>query len=65
MQFSEIENCTFEPEAGSLNPHSLKYDKNRGIAEGEFVAGEFFTKMGTNLINSDARIYKKGILKRA
>ena len=65
MQFSEIENCTFEPAAGSLNPHSLKYDKKRGIAEGEFVAGEFFTKMGTDLINSNPEIYKKGILKRA
>lgn len=65
MQFSEIENCTFEPEAGSLNPASLKYDKKRGLAEKEFVAGEFFTKMGPDLINSNPGIYKKGILKRA
>ena len=65
MQFSEIENCTFEPEAGSLNPASLKYDKKRGIAEKEYVAGEFFAKMGTDLIKSNPTIYKKGILKRA
>jgi hypothetical protein len=65
MQFSEIENCTFEPKAGNLNPHSLAYDKKRGIAEKDFVAGEFVAKMGTDLINSDPSIYKKGILKRA
>lgn len=65
MQFSEIENCTFEPQAGNLNPHSLAYDKKRGIAEKDFVAGEFFAKMGTDLINSNPSIYKKGILKRA
>lgn len=65
MQYSEIENCKFEPETGSLNAHSLKYDRKRGIAEKEFVAGEFFTKMGTDLINSNPGIYKKGILKQA
>lgn len=68
MQFSEIENCTFEPSAGSLNPHSIKYEQKtqkRGVAEKESAAGEFFTKMGTDLINSNPSIYKKGILKRA
>ena len=65
MQLSEVENCTFEPCAGNLNPHSIKYDKKRGIAEKEFVAGEFFTKMGTDLVNSDPGIYKAGILKRS
>ena len=65
MQFSEIENCTFEPAAGSLNPHSLNYDKKRGIAEKEFVAGEFFAALGTDLMGKHPSIYKKGILKRA
>ena len=57
MQFSEIENCKFEPETGTMN-------RNK-VDNSEFVAGEFFTKMGVNLVSSNPRIYKQGVLKQA
>jgi hypothetical protein len=38
MQFSEIENCKFEPQCGSLAS-----DKEK-----EAVAGEYFEKFGPN-----------------
>lgn len=57
MQFSEIENCTFEPETGTMN-------RNK-IDNTEFVPGEFFTKMGMNLTNSNPKIYKQGCIKQA
>ena len=38
MQFSEIENCKFEPQCGSLASNNEK----------EAVAGEYFDKFGPN-----------------
>ena len=56
-QFSEIENCKFEPETGTMN-------RNK-IDNSEFKAGEFIDKMGVNLVSSNPKIYKQGVLKQA
>ena len=58
MQFSEVENCKFEPELGALNPNAKKESE-------EVVPGEFFNKLGVNFATRNPRIYKQGVLKKA
>jgi len=47
MQFDEIENCKFEPEAGALNRHQYK-GQNKAEGEEEAEPGAYFNKMGVN-----------------
>jgi hypothetical protein len=60
MTFEEVENCTFEPNCGSMNPNSSK-----AVQEVVQAPGEFFDKLGVNFSTSNPKIYKKGILKKA
>ena len=53
MQFEEIENCRFEPNAGTMNPHAKKE-----IQETDIVPGEYFKAMGVNFSTSYPKIYK-------
>jgi hypothetical protein len=55
MQFSEIENCKFEPQCGSLAS-----DKEK-----EAVAGEYFEKFGPNFQTKNPELYKYGKMKIA
>jgi hypothetical protein len=55
MQFSEIENCKFEPQCGSLAD-----DKEK-----EAVAGEYFAKFGINFQSKNPELYKYGKMKIA
>jgi len=60
MLQSEIDNCTFEPKIGSMNP--IKQAE-------ETKPGEFFDKLGLDfdkcLVNDCPKIYKLSILKKS
>jgi hypothetical protein len=70
MLRTEQENCTFEPEAGSLNPHlelALKVMPNlkkEGYTD-EPDPEKYFKNLGTNFAKSHPEVYKSGVLKRA
>ena len=55
MQFSELENCKFEPQCGSL-----ANDKEK-----EAVAGEYFDKFGDNFQTKNPELFKYGKMKQA
>lgn len=70
MLNSELENCTFEPEAGSMSKYidaALKVNPN---LEREGLLNEpdpeaYFNKLGKNFEQSHPEVYKAGVLKRA
>ena len=67
MQYSEVENCTFEPEAGSLHPNwrnIAKISKEQRF-RADTVPGEYFNRMGDNFCKSNPALYKKGKFKKA
>jgi hypothetical protein len=55
MQFSELENCKFEPQCGSL----------ANDREKEAVAGEYFDKFGENFKTKNPELFKYGKMKQA
>lgn len=60
MQFSEVENCTFEPEISAPPPGAnMNEEADRG------VPGAFVKRMGTDFSRSDPSIYKFGKIRRA
>lgn len=61
MTFEEIENCTFEPNCGKQNPHKYRGEGGGGGDDQK----NFFDNMGDNFVNSNPKIYKEGILKKA
>lgn len=67
MTFSELENCTFEPEAGCLNRHWQKAmaSNNDERMRIEAVPGEFFGRLGENFSKAEPAIYKRGKMKKA
>lgn len=67
MTFEEIENCTFEPEAGCLNKHWQKATRliNDERLRKEAVPGEYFDRLGDNFCKAEPAIYKRGKLKKA
>ena len=68
MKPEEAENCTFEPNAGSLHP-----DWDRACRQYRFGAefskggepGQFFEKLGPNFCSSNPNLYKLGKLKKS
>lgn len=71
MLQSETENCTFEPEAGSLsktNHLTLKVLPNLardGVLTSEPDPEAYFKKLGKNFEKSHPEVYKAGVLKKA
>lgn len=67
MTFEEIENCTFEPEAGCLNRHWAKATRiiNDARMKQAAVPGEFFERLGDNFCKAEPAIYKRGKMKKA
>ena len=67
MTFEEIQNCTFEPEAGCLNRNWKKATRiiNDERLKKEAVPGEFFDRLGDNFCKAEPAIYKRGKLKKA
>lgn len=59
MMQSEIDNCTFEPNSGCLDP--VNYLR----APPEANAGEFFGNIGDNFCKSNPDLFKSGKLKKA
>ena len=59
MMQSEIENCTFEPNTGCLDP--MNYKK----AGEEAQPGKFFENIGENFCFSNPSLFKQGKLKKA
>ena len=60
MKISEQQNCTFEPQAGNLDPR-WGYVKNitkEAHLVAETVPGEFFERMGDNFCKSNPDLYK-------
>jgi hypothetical protein len=60
MKVSELENCTFEPNAGALNvnwKHVVQNTKEPRLKQ-ESIPGEFFDRMGENFCKSNPQIYK-------
>ena len=70
MLNSEVENCVFEPEAGSMSRTialALKANQNLrkdGLLD-EADPEEFVKKLGQNFEKSHPEVYKLGVLKRA
>jgi len=67
---TELENCTFEPEAGTLSKNmkdTLRANPNLGNSEivKEPEPDAFFLKLGKNFERSHPEVYKAGVLKRA
>lgn len=62
MMQSEIENCTFEPNSGSLDPRNYNHPAYK---DGEANPGQYFEKMGDNFCKSNPDLYKSGKLKKA
>ncbi len=55
MKVSELENCTFEPNAGALNinwKHVVQHTKEPRLKQ-ESIPGEFFDRMGENFCRSN------------
>jgi hypothetical protein len=70
MLNSEMENCFFEPEAGSMSlTIALALKANPNLRKDGFLSEPdpkaFVEKMGENLQKSNPEVFKKGILKRA
>lgn len=70
MLNSELENCTFEPEAGSMNKNiPLVLSANPNLQKEGFVEEPdpeaYFSKLGTNFETSHPEVYKLGVLRRA
>ena len=70
MSNDDQENCRFEPEAGSLNPHFWSLPKSKFPCPVHLMTTadteeDFQKKHGPNLKNTYPEIYKKGILKKA
>lgn len=70
MVSSDSQNCTFEPEAGSLNKNIEQVIRanpnlNRDGFFEEPEADAFFTKLGKNFEKSHPEVYKAGVVKRA
>jgi hypothetical protein len=67
MTFEEIENCTFEPEAGCLNRNWAKATRmiNDERMRKPAVPGEFFARLGDNFCKAEPAIYKRGKMKKA
>lgn len=68
MLESEAENCTFEPQTGSLAPFvSLAIKKYPGVSKyytKESVGiSEFAKSMGNNFQDRHKEVYKEGVLK--
>ena len=67
---SEIDNCTFEPEAGSMSKNiedtmrAVPNLRKEGI-ENEPDPEAYFKKLGKNFETSHPEVYKAGVLKRA
>lgn len=67
---SELDNCTFEPEAGTMSKNindMLKANPNLGNSEviKDPEPDAFFIKLGKNFEKSHPEVYKAGVLKRA
>jgi len=60
MTFEEVENCTFEPNCGTMDTCAKKNHEGE-----EIIPGQFFDKLGVNFATSNPKIYKMGILKKA
>ena len=70
MTNSDIQNCTFEPEAGSMSKNlELALRANPNLRKEGFLdepdPEAYFTKLGKNFESSHPEVYKAGILKRA
>jgi hypothetical protein len=70
MLRSEIDNCTFEPEAGSMSKNiDLTLRTNPNLAREGFTDDPdpeiYFKKLGKNFESSHPEVYKAGVLKRA
>ena len=70
MSRDEIENCTFEPEAGTMSQslhHTLRVHPNLNREEftNEPDPEAYFTKLGTNFEKSHPEVFKAGIIRRA
>jgi hypothetical protein len=66
MKMDEIENCTFEPNVGSLNPVKPSKNVTKNAPERLFAEtkpGEFFESLGVNFCKSNPKIFKQGIMK--
>jgi hypothetical protein len=67
---TELKNCTFEPEAGTMSKNmtdTLKANPNLGNSEviKDPEPDAFFLKLGKNFEKSHPEVYKAGVLKRA
>ena len=68
MKPEEAANCTFEPNAGSLNPHWERACRQYRFPEETRKGaepGQFFEKLGANFCNSNPNLYKLGKLKKS
>lgn len=70
MTNSELQNCTFEPEAGSMSKHlEAALQANPNLRKEGFTdepdPEAYFQKLGKNFETSHPEVYKLGILKRA
>ena len=62
MLQDEIDNCTFEPNVGTMDPHPNKAVQS---ALQEEEGKTFVDKLGHNFMNSNPEVFKAGILKGA
>ena len=70
MLGSELENCTFEPEAGSMSKYiDSALQANPNLAREGFLSEPDpeadFNKLGKNFEASHPEVYKAGVLKRS
>ena len=70
MTNDEMENCTFEPEAGTLNTYQHLLKRIPGMSQKEELFAEpnlqeYVDHFGTNLKKAHPEVYKAGVLKRA
>jgi len=70
MLGSELENCTFEPEAGSMSKNiETTLRANPNLRQEDVVEEPdpeaYFNKLGKNFETSHPEVYKAGVLKRA
>jgi hypothetical protein len=70
MMNSELDNCTFEPEAGSLSKNiEVTLQANPNLRKEGYTdepdPEAYFSKLGKNFESSHPEVYKLGILKRA
>ena len=70
MLGSELENCTFEPEAGSMSKYiDAALQANPNLAREGFLSEPdpeaYFNKLGKNFETSHPEVYKAGVLKRS